>query len=284
MTNINITQKSIKAFNQCAKINNWPNTDEQFLNEINNFEKSYFLKYIKKNLNIFKDTKVLEIGGGRGLIANILNKYSDFVHLINLNEDEICGLKAAKKISYLTSRKLKTLKANFENMPYNSNYFDIILAKSCLHHSLNIMAAFKEISRVIKKDGYFMMIEPCRGEFISEKFTYRNYYKLPGMSKDMNEHSPKLSSWLACLQENNFKIIKIKPTYFLSLKDFILRRKILKYLIPILNPLLKLSDICYLPYAKYLGHPILLPHNLTFKMAGFEYYEVIIVAKKVNNL
>lgn len=266
----NKKEKEKIAYNNYVRVNKWASNIEDFLYKFAKFKKSYLFKFILKNIVIDKHTKILEIGGGTGYLANALAQYSDQVHLIDMNDDEICGLKAAKKIANRLQQNLCIQKANFENIPYDAEYFDIVLAKSCLHHSLDVKAVFQEVKRVLKKNGIFVLVEPCRGKFVSEKCALRYFYKKAGASIDLNEQSLILDEWKFLLRNNDFMLNKLKPTYFFPMKKY-------NFLLPLVNFLEKV----YLIYANLWGQPIGLPHPFTLYPFGFEYFEIIAFCRKL---
>lgn len=272
-------KKERQMYEDYAQINNWSGKPEFLLKELDRFEQSGLFDKALQMLKLGPETKMLEVGGGRGFPSNLFNKYAREVHLADQNESDVVGLGAAERLSALTGRKLRTQKAYFDALPYPDATFDAVFAKSCLHHSDEFNATFAEISRVLKPGGVFVFVEPCRGEYISEDFTMRNFFNMPGIKRDMNEHAPRLSDWKNWLGSNGFVLRSVYPTYFFAYCDLLIKvgfalaaNIVRRLLIPFAYP--------YLWHAERFGQPPILPHPFTLGVCGFEYYEVLICAYK----
>ncbi|MAE13376.1 hypothetical protein CMO92_02315 [Candidatus Woesearchaeota archaeon] len=107
-----------------------------------------------------KEDKILDIGGGTGLIAEILLKQCNNVTVLDPSKEML------KKI---TSKKIKKIRATLQKNPLKKNSFDIITCVDSFHHLTNkykkkdhekiIDQSIKEILRILKKKGTLLMIE-----------------------------------------------------------------------------------------------------------------------------
>jgi ubiquinone/menaquinone biosynthesis C-methylase UbiE len=93
---------------------------------------------------------VLEVGIGVG---------TDFVNWVR-NGAKAWGVDLTREAVSLTAKRLQleslsahVLQADAENLPFPSNYFDIVYSYGALHHSPDTARAVTEVYRVLKTDG-----------------------------------------------------------------------------------------------------------------------------------
>jgi len=96
---------------------------------------------------------ILDVGCGDGIFSEIL--LGKGKQIIGVDFDEI-ALKEAKK------RKVykKLIKCDAKNLPFSANFFASVLANSSLEHIENLEPVLKEIYRVLKKGGVFILSAP----------------------------------------------------------------------------------------------------------------------------
>jgi ubiquinone/menaquinone biosynthesis C-methylase UbiE len=98
---------------------------------------------------------VLDCGCGTGkMLQTLLNIYNH-VYGIDLCIDMLKVIEGYKE-------KVKVVTGNIQEMGFKNNTFDIVICKGSLHHLTNPEDAIKEIWRVLKKNGLFILSEPCR--------------------------------------------------------------------------------------------------------------------------
>tara|TARA_B110000196_G_C21145100_1_gene666135 strand:+ start:2420 stop:3307 length:888 start_codon:yes stop_codon:yes gene_type:complete len=102
--------------------------------------------------NYFKDKICADLGCGStgfgGL--NLLNMGAKEVHLMDLHKNII---KPVKKNLRKYSGKFHIHEGSLEKAPFKDNYFDFVLCQGVIHHMDNDEKAFKEIHRILKKNG-----------------------------------------------------------------------------------------------------------------------------------
>jgi ubiquinone/menaquinone biosynthesis C-methylase UbiE len=226
-----------------------------------------------------RDTAVLEVGGGRGLPALSFARHSNQVVLLDYNTDELCGLSAAKAAAEHSGLALATVAGDYHFLPFADGSFDVVFAKNCLHHAENYPRVVAEAARVLAPGGRFIMIEPCRGEGIDEDRAFRHFYSMPGISRELNEHAPRLSDWLAPCA-GKFRVTALRPTYFMALAEIsrLERTAAGRMAFTLLDTILSRP---YARWARRRGHPPGLPHPFTRKLAGGEYFEMAFVMEKL---
>lgn len=199
-----------------------------------------------------KYERTLEIGCGTGAFSLGLffkfNKLLGEYHAIDYSKKAI---EIAKKrfLSFRIGEKCKFKVANAENLPYNDDYFDLIIMPSVLEHIQNQNDVLKEINRVLKKNGIFLLSTDNKLGFLSTFTTVlikmriggllRKLHLLKGESIQVKSNYP--IDLFNMLKKNNFKIKNFTFTHFtFPFMDLLIPRlknisstlqiKILKYL------------------------------------------------------
>ena len=176
----------------------------KFLQEIKNFESLYKSEEAQKNLtfetpkicdnvNIFlyyKISKATNAEGVIGYIADYCNRLASKVRILTLGSGpchlEINNLAPSLKVNYEliavdineTLCRLAKDKAEEKGIPFsyliqdanrlslNSNFFDVIIVFSSLHHFLELDHITNEINKGLRKDGIFVTVDiPTRNGY-----------------------------------------------------------------------------------------------------------------------
>jgi len=125
-----------------------------------------------------KNKKVLDLGCGTGRHTRILKRRGA----------KVWGIDLSPKMLEIAKSEIKDVDfkvGTVYKLPYKSNFFDIIVAGLVIGYFKNLDKAFKEIHRVLKKNGIFVfsLTNPLLeiSEYIKGKpGTYRkfkNYFK-----------------------------------------------------------------------------------------------------------
>jgi len=100
--------------------------------------------------------KVLEVGCGIGVLSSYLaEKYEWEVTGIDLDPEQI----ERAKNDYRENKYIKFLEANATKLPFGDNEFDLVLSVDAMHHIPNRNEAFDEINRVLKSDGFYVLVD-----------------------------------------------------------------------------------------------------------------------------
>ena len=131
---------------------------------------------LKKELKSIHGKKVLELATGSGSAVNFLGNDNQYV-----GTDISPGLlqKAVKNFQNAGFQDTEFYVANAENLPFDDNYFDIVLCILSLNFFDDIRMVYKEIKRVSANGAYFICSVPVperntlksriRGTLYSEK-------------------------------------------------------------------------------------------------------------------
>lgn len=141
-------------------------------------------KEIFKKYN-FENSKVLEIGTGTGFVPSIAISNSVKIKFYTCTDisEKILDI-AQKKISnFKTKIKFDYKKLSDKNLPFEDNSFDYILLNSVLHHIPETDYFFKEISRILKKNGHLIIGHEPNIKFYENPILNFNFLVL---SKSLN--------------------------------------------------------------------------------------------------
>lgn len=72
---------------------------------------------------------------------------------------------------------IKIIQANVRSLPLPENFFDILLCSDALHHFSEPEQALREISRVTKKGGLFLLLDPAVDSIVS-KFIFKIFVEI----------------------------------------------------------------------------------------------------------
>jgi len=120
---------------------------------------SKHVKLLMKNilqLNISKNSKILDAGCGT----------CDTEFFLAEKKCEIIGLDISSNMLKISSEKINKLKidgislvkGNVEDLPFKNDYFDYVISEFTLNYVERPFDAFKEITRVLKKNGKIILI------------------------------------------------------------------------------------------------------------------------------
>jgi len=176
-----------------------------------------------------KSRKFLDIGLGYGFFEKEMKKKKRDIKFygIDISKNAINTIKKSVKGIFKEGSILK--------IPFNKKSFDTVVALEVLEHIManETFSAYKEIIRVLKKDGQFIASVPI----------YETYTPESNPNRHLRSYTPKL--FIEELKLAGFKIVKIKKLYafskFYNLKNFlkIILRKRWKPNIIIVDCLLK---------------------------------------------
>jgi ubiquinone/menaquinone biosynthesis C-methylase UbiE len=136
---------------------------EDFFNQYRTFryKKEHHLNSII-DWNSSKKKDVLEIGLGIGADATRWAEYANSYTGIDLTSESVIATLLHLEILGLEGN---ILQGNSESLPFTNEIFDIVYSHGVLHHTTNITNALKEISRVLKPNGKFILMLYSKDSF-----------------------------------------------------------------------------------------------------------------------
>lgn len=143
-----------------ASNNNYERFSSNYFDDIENSfdDENYFtpvLIQLKKLIND-KNQKILDVGCGTGLFTSSLVSWG-FTNVHGV--DGSCEvIDRALKRGYKDVKIVHDLSVS--SLPYESNSIDIIICKDVLEHLVDPIYAVKEITRILRPDGLFLVHVP----------------------------------------------------------------------------------------------------------------------------
>ena len=123
------------------------------------------VEYLSQRLNnLASEHRVLDIGSGYGGAARYLAKqYGCSVTCLNLSEVENHRNRALNEQASL-SGKIEVLDGSFESIPADDLSCDFVWSQDAILHSGNRQQVFREVDRVLRPGGKFVMTDPMKSD------------------------------------------------------------------------------------------------------------------------
>lgn len=199
--------------------------------------------------NIKPGMKVLELGAGFCWASREFAKKGCDVVAVDITDYlKVADLYLKKGLYF------ERIYADMDKLPFEKDSFDLIFAAATIHHSSDLEKTFKELNRVLKKNGKITILNECfigvfeKPQQHTEDFGY-------------NDHYYPILQWQKAIKKSGFS--KFRVAFLPLLKDYIARKesrglkagfklKLAKVIIrvPLINKLLSI---------------ILIPHRIFFR-------------------
>ena len=162
------------------------------------------------------------------LINNEIKKRTD-VSILDLgcgngeNEDIFYKLGAKKVILTDFYSKKAHLLSDVHNLPFKDESFDIVFSSQAIEHFYNPFIAFKEISRILKKDGTFVASVSFMERWHGNSFFHCSPHAIHTLTRinslELINLWPSKSGWMD-LFNSDFILKKIKIKYFANILNY----------------------------------------------------------------
>jgi SAM-dependent methyltransferase len=128
-----------------------------------------FLERINRGLRLLPERRferALEIGYGAGVVQLVLSGASDEIHGIDLDADPEAAMRllAARGCNSLLAR------GSVYELPYEQNYFDLVVSFSVFEHLDEYRKALAEVYRVLAPGGLFLLGMPSVNKLMEAGF------------------------------------------------------------------------------------------------------------------
>lgn len=171
---------------------------QRVIEEIAGKEKNYFEKPIN----------FLDVACGTGRIIHILSQKFPESKFVGLDFSEAMLHEATKKQPKTNNVQYKV--GNVTKLPADANAYDLVICTEAFHHFMFPDETLKEIYRVLKPGGMFLLIDPAFNVSLIKK-TVGLFLKWLENAYDYYSHS----QMEALLKKHNFDIQK-SYTYYLN--------------------------------------------------------------------
>ena len=185
---------------------------------------------LKLSNNIF--TKLsgngIDLGGGVGSVSSVVALSQLVDNIICLEITRNCVIKChpivISKILGDRRSKVSSVIGDFDNLNLEDKSLDFAIAWDAMHHSIDIVKTLKEVRRVIKDDGYFLIIDRGHNNATSQKeldrmlsvqysreFLIDNFLPEDKIltRRDNGEHEYRYSEWREFFALSEFSIDEV---------------------------------------------------------------------------
>ncbi len=115
------------------------------------------LSILISNLPLKKRMSALDIAAGTGFTSIAL---ADYVSVVAVFDKTIEMLEEAKKLFESNGKNNAVfVKGDVSDMPFLDQTFDIVTCRRAAHHFHNKIQFLTEVKRVLRKDGYFGLVD-----------------------------------------------------------------------------------------------------------------------------
>lgn len=146
---------------------------------------------------------VLDIGTGAGNFIHFLNSvYPSFEKMVGIDLMER-AIEAAKKHNKDERVQFQVMDAN--DMSFEDDSFDVVCLSNSLHHLSDIKRMFKEMKRVVKKDGFIIISEMVSNDLDAMQLSHLKVHhfaaKIDRLLGDTHEETFTKDEIVAILEE-----------------------------------------------------------------------------------
>jgi len=150
------------------------------------------LDFLKRVGILRKSASILEIGCGKGMLLNSLQEAGYAVTGIDLDADAIGQCRAAFP-------KITAQVASGDSIPFADASFDVVLSFDVFEHILDSDRHLREVTRVVKPGGYYLLQTPNKWTNIPFEILrhWRKYRMGPiaGYRELLKEHCALHNYW-----------------------------------------------------------------------------------------
>lgn len=148
--------------------------------------------------------KLLDIATGGGHVANALAQF--FRHITALDLTPKMLEKAREFIESNGISNVSFVQGDAENLPFKDAVFSAVACRIAAHHFSDIHAFVKEVFRVLKDNGLFILVDNVAPEI--DRFD--EFYNLIEKKRDPSHvRAHKKTEWISLLEHEGFKIDSI---------------------------------------------------------------------------
>ena len=183
------------------------------------------LKIVPKLWSLLIGTGI-DLGSGVGAVSSVVAKAENVATIYSLEITENCVKYChpiiKSKILESKQEKVVSVLGDFDNIQLNESSLDFAVSWDSMHHSIDLINTLKEVWRVLKPGGYFIVIDrgynnstpdeeiERLGNIIYDKeFLIKSYLPVDKVltRKQNGENDIRFKEWEECFEKSNFKII-----------------------------------------------------------------------------
>jgi SAM-dependent methyltransferase len=103
--------------------------------------------------------RVLEIGAGRGILSWAFASEGCEVHAQEPDRSALVGTGAIRQLCAVTGVAINIVEEVGERLVYPDRYFDYVVCRGVLHHTIDLGQVCREVFRVLSPGGRFLAIK-----------------------------------------------------------------------------------------------------------------------------
>lgn len=159
---------------------------------------------------------ILEVGSGDGWASAWIGTMPNVQSVVALE----CTKAATEKLIPQTFEIVGTPKekrnvcyGSFNNIPFDNDKFDCVIAMGALHHSENLLKTLKECRRVLKPNGILIAQEPAMENWVSNAQFLERYKKMKEFwgvatirEDERSDHFFRVCEWLTASYHAGFDV------------------------------------------------------------------------------
>lgn len=157
----------------------------------------HYLKFLYEFTPLREDSKILEIGCGIDGIINYIEKGEKYA---------VDSLMDYFLSEFDMGKDTKWIKGVGENLPFDSNYFDVVITTNTLDHTMNPQRVMIEINRALKKGGTLLLSVDVYSPFVKH---YRRLREFFGVGDEPHPHAFSVKDVTKLAEKSGFKVLKI---------------------------------------------------------------------------
>lgn len=125
---------------------------------------------IKECIRLNGEEDILDVGCGGGQnIANFLKRTKGKVYGVDYSAQSVAQ-SVAKNRKAVREGRTEVIKTTVSSLPYDAETFDLITAFETVYFWPDIVEDFKEVKRVLKPGGRFVVCNECSSEEGNERW------------------------------------------------------------------------------------------------------------------
>lgn len=171
------------------------------------------VKQREKIVNLLKlkpDDRLLDLGCGTGSLLVVAKSKYPNVDMAGVDIDSKVLEIAQKKIQK-SNLNIKLIKSSADKLPFTDNSFDVVVSTLVFHHLPTDVkkAALKEIYRILKKDGRFLLADFGKlNGFLKIIYYLEVLFRIPEAKTAKDNVEGKIPEYL---KQANFKFKEVLP-------------------------------------------------------------------------
>lgn len=208
---------------------NYKSSSNTIVKAYTQIQESGVLEILKNITNIRKIFSGIgvDVGGGVALIsATIAKNFKiDKIYCVEYVEEvvKLCHPIVKKNILEKNFNQVQSIVGDFDNLQLPNNSIDFMISWDSLHHSENPVKTLNECKRVLKDNGFLVIVDKSHNNSVSDDeiinmldYQYdKEFLKLNNLDtntilfrKDEGEHEYRFYEWENFFENAGFKIIQ----------------------------------------------------------------------------